>query len=186
MGSTVVFAEEGARAVERTNDATVDLCGAEVINGDDKRARSRGGVKIGVQHLAEVSNVLSSLQHRFNRRGSHRRQRARQRLGRRTTRLEQCVSSTHEAESFAPGGCAANACHGTGRWRLGRASLRVSGRLTAHGIMPASWVTLRYLQDALTQTRHAGESSKYGQEAAQIRVDAYKFSDHWKIYKRSK
>ena len=40
MGSTVVFAEEGARAVERTNDATVDLCGAEVINGDDKRARS--------------------------------------------------------------------------------------------------------------------------------------------------
>ena len=51
--SMVGFAEEGARVVDKKKVATVDLCGREVVDGDDKRACTRGGMKIDVLRAVE-------------------------------------------------------------------------------------------------------------------------------------
>ena len=47
------LAEEGARVVDKKKVATVDLCGREVVDGDDKRACTRGGMKIDVLRAVE-------------------------------------------------------------------------------------------------------------------------------------
>ena len=51
--SMVGFAEEGARVVDKKKVATVDLCGREVVDGVNKRAWTRGDMKIDILQAVE-------------------------------------------------------------------------------------------------------------------------------------
>ena len=74
----VGFEQEGACVVDENKVAAVDLCGREVVHGDDKRARTLRTAKIGVLKVVEGSEALSSARRRLNRIGSPRPQRHRQ------------------------------------------------------------------------------------------------------------
>ena len=47
------LAEEGARRVDKKKVATVDLCGREVVDGVNKRAWTRGDMKIDILQAVE-------------------------------------------------------------------------------------------------------------------------------------
>ena len=47
------LAEEGARVVDKKKVATVDLCGREVVDGANKRAWTRGDIKIDILQAVE-------------------------------------------------------------------------------------------------------------------------------------
>ena len=48
----VGFEQEGACVVDENKVAAVDLCGREVVHGDDKRARTLRTANIGVLKAA--------------------------------------------------------------------------------------------------------------------------------------
>ena len=47
------LAEEGVRVVDKKKVATVDLCGREVVDGANKRAWTRGDMKIDILQAVE-------------------------------------------------------------------------------------------------------------------------------------
>ena len=66
----VGFEQEGVCVVDENKVAAVDLCGREVVHGDDKRARTLRTAKIGVLKVVEGSEARSSARRRLNRIGS--------------------------------------------------------------------------------------------------------------------